>query len=144
MRTILLALSIAALGFAPAPVFRERPDDPEADLRRFQGSWRAVSYRNSGGYQMIDSSFRLRVEKDGWRMFAGAPPVQTNAYTITLDTRTTPMRIDWRGGGIHLEGIFTLSGDRLHYSYRSSTLGYPRSLDAPGPEDAVIEVEREK
>lgn len=54
------------------------------------------------------------------------------------------MRIDWREGGSHLKGIFELKGDRLHYSFRSATQDYPRSLTAPAPEDYVLEVEREK
>ena len=140
----LLLLAIAALGFAPAPVFRERPNDPEAVLRRLQGGWRGVSYRNGGQNHMVGTPFRVHLEKDGWRFFVGTPPGQTNAYTITLDTKTNPMRIDWREGGTHLKGIFVLSGDKLHYSFRTATLDYPQSLTAPAPEDYVIEVEREK
>ena len=144
MRTIFLLLSIAALGFAPAPVYRERPNDADTVHRRFQGGWRGVSYKHGGQDLMLGSPFRVHLEKDRWRFFVGAPPTQTNIYTITLDTKSNPMRIDWREGGTHLRGIFELTGDRLHYSFRTSAKDYPRSLTAPDPEDYVIEAEREK
>ena len=140
---LLLLLPIVSLGFAPAPVFRERPNDPDAVLHRLQGGWRGVSYQHGGQNQMVGTPFRVHLEKDRWRFFVGTPSSQTNVYSITLDTKANPMRIDWREGGSHLMGIFELTGDRLHYSFRTSR-EYPRSLTAPAPEDYVIEVEREK
>ena len=144
MRMPLLLLSMVALGFAPAPVFRERPDDAEAILRRLQGGWRGVSYKSRSQDQLVGTPFRVQLDKDRWRFFTGTPSTQTNIYTITLDTKANPMRIDWREGGSHLVGLFELSGDRLRYSFRSAGNGYPQSLTAPAPEDYVIEVEREK
>ena len=138
-KILLLLLPIAALGFAPAPVYREKPSDPDAVLRRLQGGWRGVSYR-----QANDFVFRVQVEKDRWRFFVGSPPTQATAFTITLDTKTNPMRIDWRRDRVHLKGIFVLSGERLIYIWRDSTQGYPQSLTAPAPEDCVVEVQREK
>ena len=143
-KTLLLLLPIAALGFAPAPVYRERPNDPDAILRRLQGGWRGVSYHQGKRNNMLSSPFRVHLDKDRWRFFTGTPPTQTNIYTITLDTKANPMRIDWRDKGTHLVGLFELSGDRLRYSFRSAGNGYPQSLSEPAPEDYVIEVEREK
>jgi uncharacterized protein (TIGR03067 family) len=143
-KIMLLLLPIAALGFAPAPVFREKPNDPDAVLRRFEGDWRVVSCRSGGRNVMVGTTFRIRVEKDRWRFIEGTPAVQPIPFTIALDTLSKPMRIDWRKGGSHLKGIFALSGDRLHYSWRMADSGYPQSLSAPAPEDCVLEAEREK
>ena len=144
MRMPLFLVSIVALGFAPAPVFRERADDPEVILRRLQGGWRGVSYRNQGQDQIVGTPFRVQLDKDQWRFFTGTPPTQTNSYTITLDTKATPMRIDWREGGSHLVGLFELKGDRFSYSFRSAGTGYPSSFANLEAQDYVIVVEREK
>ena len=143
-KTLLSLLSLAMLGFAPAPVFREKPNDPDAVLRRLQGGWRGVSYSQGGKDIMGGAAFRMQVEKDTWRFFNGTPSRESNSYTISLDTKANPMRIDWRNGGTHLKGIFVLSGDKLHYSYRQPDKGYPTSLTAPASEDYVIEAKREK
>src|SRR5665213_12752 len=143
-KTLFLLLSLAALGFAPAPVFREKPDDPESILRRLQGGWRGISYQNSGRTLYAGTPFRVHLKKDRWGFFFGEPSRQTSTYTITIDTKSKPMRIDWSEGGVRLKGIFDLSGDKLHYSYRLSGRGYPQSLAAPAPDDYVIEAEREK
>ena len=143
MRMPLLLLSFALLGFAPAPVFRERPDDPESLLRKLQGGWRGVTYRHAGQDQLTGTPFRVHLEKDRWRFLVGSPPNETNVYTITLDTKANPMRIEWRTNETSLLGLFALTGDRLRYSFRTAK-EYPRSLTTPDPDDWVIEVEREK
>ena len=144
MQMPLLLLLPLALGFAPAPVFRERPNDPEAILHRLQGGWRGVSYSQGGQKQLVGTPFRVHLDKDHWRFFTGSPSVESNLYTITLDTKSNPMRIDWRNGKTHLVGLFQLTNHRLRYSFRYAGNGYPQSLAEPAPEDYVIEVEREK
>ena len=143
-KILLLLLPLAALGFAPAPVFREKPSDPDAVLRRLQGGWRGVSCKKGGRSLFIGIPFRTQLDKDHWRSYYGKPPRQTSSLTIAIDTKSEPMRIDWRGEGVHIKGIFSLSGDKLRYVYSPPNMGYPQSLTAPAPEDYFFELDREK
>ena len=135
MRKAILLLLLPVLGFAPAPVFRERADDPDVISRKLQGGWRGVSYQNRGENQLVGSPFRVHLEKDHWRFFTGSPPSQTNRYTITLDTKSNPMRIDWREGGSHLVGLFELKVKQslavkfFLYDFERRAVQFPDRLD---------------
>ena len=68
--TLLLLLPIAALGFAPAPVFRDNDRDPALVLRQFQGTWKMPRY-DRGGLTMIRANevYTVEIKKDQWTFF---------------------------------------------------------------------------
>lgn len=144
-KTLLLLLPVAALGFAPAPVFRERPTDPEAVLKRLGGRWRNVLYEKDGQDMAGGVPYQNRIEADHWEVFTGTPLQRTENYTIVLDTKSVPMRIDWveRDGPGRSKGIFELKGEEIRYSFRPAVNGYPSSLAAPAAEDNVVILVRE-
>ena len=88
-RTTLLLVSLVGttLGFAPAPVFRERPDAPDAALKRLQGTWVVSQYEQDG--QTIfakGEAFEIKIEKDRWTFFLSRAgrPVTTTIFTTKL------------------------------------------------------------
>jgi uncharacterized protein (TIGR03067 family) len=141
-KPLLLLLPLAALGFAPAPVYRERPDDREVILRRLQGDWRGVAFKQDGRDLYAGILFRVSLEKDRWKFSTGNGA--GSHYTIALDTKAKPMRIDWREGSTHLVGLFEVSGDGFRYSFRDAAKGYPQSLTNPEAGDYVVELVRAK
>ena len=141
-KALLILLPLAALGFAPAPVYRERPNDREAILRRLQGGWRGVAFKQDGRDLFAGTPFRVSLEKDRWKFSTGNGAA--SHYTIALDTKAKPMRIDWREVDTHLVGLFEVSGDGFRYSFRDAAKGYPQSLTTPEADDYVVDLVREK
>jgi hypothetical protein len=52
MRRVVPPLIVLCLGFAPAPVYRERPD-ARTDLEKLQGEWERVSCSTNGDEETV-------------------------------------------------------------------------------------------
>ena len=153
MRRLLFSLlSIVALGFAPAPVFRERPDDPEAVLKRLQGTW-MVSRYEQGGQTIFakGEAFEIKIEKDRWTFFLsrdGLPVTTSSSFALKLDTRGSPAEIDIMSDAnkmYMLNGVYHLKGDTLTIVYRVNANGNKdraRHLTKLAPGDCLMQLER--
>jgi uncharacterized protein (TIGR03067 family) len=93
------------LGFAPAPVFKPKPDPSAIDLARLQGSWMAA-----GGLEARIEKDRLTYYRDG-KLVTG--------YRITVNATTDPKSLDLVGvAGGAIDGrtylaIYSLGPDSL-------------------------------
>ena len=153
MRTLLFSLlSIVAFGFAPAPVFRERPDDPETVLRRLQGTWKVPRYELAGrtAYSKGEA-YTIKIEKDLWTFFRsvdGGALSKSSSHTMKLDPKSTPAEIDLIA--VHdptfiFFGVYELKGDTLRFAFRTSTNGKKdRAKDlTPAPDTFFLQLERQ-
>ena len=153
-RTSLLLVGLAGvgLGFAPAPVFRERADDPAVVLRRLQGFW-TVSRNEQGGRIQIPEgqAFTIQFEKDRWsfyRSLNGGPLIWCDSYALELDPRATPTELDF----VHpatkkhkFHGVYDLKGNTMKIVFRDNangTKGRAKDLVNPAPGDWFMQLER--
>jgi len=117
MRRAALLLAALALGFAPVPFPNSaKPRSPEDDLKALEGEWRRDSLSIDGRPGGVGT---VAVIKDG-RMAFGTPG---DDWNLTLDTSTTPRRIDSRrvkdDPGIDpFWAVYRLEGDTLYYCDR--------------------------
>jgi uncharacterized protein (TIGR03067 family) len=116
MRRVVPLLIVLSLGFAPAPVYRERPDT-RADLERMQGEWRMTRYVSDGWSRPKKDFFPIGL--DGVRLSGvSTPPVE-----VTLDAKANPKRIDMKvSSGRTIEGIYRLEGDEVTICWESPRL----------------------
>ena len=151
--TLLLLLPIAALGFAPAPVFREKPNDPESVLKCLQGDWAMPRYEQNGRTRISNGeAYMVKIEKDLWTFYHshnGGPLTKSMSYTLKLDPKATPAEIDFLDylstPTYRLLGVYELKGDTLRIAFRTNTganMDRVRSLATPAPNDYVIELQR--
>ncbi len=119
-RTIAAALLAACLGFAPAPVYRERP--PTGLLREMIGRWggdgdvlvitkdRWVFHRRKG---LVDLEWRMKLDPD-----------QTPATFDIQLVSDAGERAEW------VRGIVKVEGDTLTYAFcHISDADRPKSFD---------------
>jgi uncharacterized protein (TIGR03067 family) len=147
-----LLLLIAALGFAPAPVFRERPDDPVAVLKRLQGTWTVPRYELGGrtAYSKGEA-YTIEIEKDRWTFFRsvnGSPLVKLSSHTLKLDPKATPAEIDLiatHDPMFIFSGVYELKGDTPKFVFRTDTHGKKnraKDIINPGPGTFFMQLER--
>ena len=154
-RTVLLLVLLvgSVLGFAPAPVFRERPDDSKAVLRRLQGTW-TVSRYEQGGRTVYGKgeAYTIVIEKDHltyFRALNGSSLVKWNSLTLKLDPNPTPAEIDLISShdpNIILSGVYDLKGDTLRMVYQINTDGKKdreKALVNPSPKSYFMQLERQ-
>ena len=150
-RTSLLLVGLVGttFGFAPAPVFRERPDDSAAVLKRLQGTW-AVS-RSEQGRTMLSQggAHTIKIEKDVWTYFYAqniGPGTQRFSYSLKIDPKSTPAEIDCiRSETYMLNGVYELKGDTLKVVFRRNEGGKKdraKDLIHPGASDYFMLLER--
>jgi uncharacterized protein (TIGR03067 family) len=111
-----VAILAASLGFAPGPVYRERPDEL---LGKMLGKWEAQK-----AYAHNNVTPILVVGKDTWAFscgeVAGVESPTFPPWRSVLDSRSRPATIDLRtadGSGIWLRGIVKVEGDTLIFFY---------------------------
>ena len=119
--TIAVAILVASLGFAPAPVFRERPD-PKGLLKRLQGTWELKT--PSGRVSTL-----ARIKDDTWTYIFVTNGVESEGSPteIILDARGNPVKLDLRlrhpGPGdnpIVLGSILEIEGEVLSVCHSPS------------------------
>src|SRR4051794_25370739 len=119
-RTAFAVAALAAcLGFAPAPVYRERP---VSDEKMLQGTWRLVSLSRHGDQSPANlvADMKMVIADGRLSYIYSGPEVAPRMFTV--DPLAKPKRIDMRNGrGVVLEGIYRLEGDGLTICYRTET-----------------------
>ena len=151
MRKILLSLlSIAALGFAPAPVYRERPNGPETILRRLQGSWEITRYEYNdvsvhpawvSGYAVV-----VRDKMTFFRRMGEGRVLEETTFTLRLDPKADSPEIDFVEREDYVfRGVYELNGGRLKVVFRLNAegkFGRATNLDKPGRDEWLRHFER--
>jgi uncharacterized protein (TIGR03067 family) len=126
MRRVIPLFVIGSLGFAPAPVYRARPDQT-TDLERMQGGWVRVSLMIDGKRREEAVGSIVPTIKGDTLSFA-AP---SDRWRLTLDATKTPKRIESRQIGAAnaagFMGIYKLEGDRFIVCWRSGKTEADRS-----------------
>ena len=147
---LLVGLVGAALGFAPAPVFRENYRDPAFVLKQLRGTWAMPRYDRNGATMIsAGEAYTVKIEKDLWTFYRsqnGGPLMKSSSYTLKLDPKTTPAEIDFIGSGTYrLLGVYELKADKLKITFRITTemdKSRVKSLTKPDPGDYLLELER--
>ena len=129
IRHSLILVAAVSLGFAPAPVYRPKPETKQDDMQRMVGVWESVPATK--GYTMDIWSGRM--------VYNG-----TNSYALTLDPSARPPAFDISGNpgaaqGRMFTGIYKLEGDTLTLAYRESKLGRPADF-----QQGIVEVYKRK
>ena len=113
IRHSLILIAALSLGFAPAPVYRPKPETKPDDMKLLLGSWESVP--PNGGVEI--SSGRIIYNR-------------SNIYTLTLDPNARPPAYDLSGiaggtAGRTFTGIYKLEGDTLTLCYNAGTANRP-------------------
>ena len=149
---LLVGLVVAALGFAPAPIFRENPRDPQSVLDRVQGTWAMPRYeQNRRTLISMGEAYVVKIEKTQWTFFRsqnGGPLTKSSTYTLKLDPKTTPAEIDFiQSQTYSLLGVYELKDDKLKIVFRVNGAGKKdraQDLVNPPPNDYLLELERKR
>jgi uncharacterized protein (TIGR03067 family) len=115
-----VAILTASLGFAPAPVFRERPD-PKGLIRQMQGTWELNTSVGPGGRR----STLVRIKDNTWTYVfvtnevesEGTPTEITLGSERDLTTLDLRMRNPDPGVPFVLRGIVKIEGKVLSACY---------------------------
>jgi uncharacterized protein (TIGR03067 family) len=141
---------LAALGFAPAPVFKESARTAASDLARLQGTWAMPRYEQNGRTMIsMGEAYTVKVEKDQWTFYRsqnGGPLTKSSSYALRLDPKTAPAEIDFIQSKTYvLLGVYDLKGDALKIVFRVNGDGKKdrvKDLANPAPTDYLIELRR--
>ena len=112
MRRVVLLLTVLLMGFAPAPVYKPKPEGRTA-IERLQGEWSRLSMSINGG-PLSDSGGVTLTVKGNLMGFGSAD----DEWKVTIDAAKAPARIDFHrvklSGNIDvLLGIYRLEADKL-------------------------------
>ena len=114
MRRVIPLLALASLAFAPAPVFRGKPDHARDDLKAMQGEW-VLAYAHQDGVRGdVTQESVWAIEGD--RLATSLDGKAASTYFIRLDGRTEPRSIDLlsrRDDVAPTPGRYSLKGDSL-------------------------------
>ena len=118
IRHSLILIVTLSLGFAPAPIYRPKPEAKLDDMKLLVGIW--VSVPSTKGYTLDISPGRM--------VYNG-----TNIYALTLDPSARPRAYDLRGSvgfaeGALFAGIYKLEGDTLTLCYNGTSAGRPAAF----------------
>jgi uncharacterized protein (TIGR03067 family) len=142
MRRVVPLLIVLSLGFAPAPVYREKPVAATTDLKALQGDWKATLYNGEDpaiywkGFKLI-----VRANRATFHTARGKAGLDGPTWVFTTDTRASPKAITLRDQEKPFEYfyrcIYRLEGDRLTLSvpHRDDT---PRLVDFSINRDATV------
>jgi hypothetical protein len=129
----LLSLAALSLAFAPAPFPKAtRQGDATDDLKKLQGDWFRVGE---------DCPVQVRGDVVHF-------PTNDVSYRITLDTTTTPRRIEFvrrDNPDLIYRGVYRIEGDTWTYRHRLNNHErvWPRDFDFPDPY-ATLRVNKRK
>ena len=142
-------LAVVALAFGLAAVADEKQvTDPKAELERFTGTWKAVSYVRDGKELPAAEAEKVRLVVAGekYELTDGGEAIEG---THKLDPTKKPKEIDAvRTKGPHkgetLKGVYQLSEDSFLVSFAAPGKDRPAKLDSKGgPGLRVIGFKRE-
>ena len=122
MRWILCVTMLAALGFAPAPVYRPKAGEKDVDL--LQGKWLFVSSEDDGMPAKHEKGDCIVVQGSDFELHPkGGPPVR---YRVVLDETKQGRTLELREVGQpdsekkSYRGFYKLTGDELIFCIGSS------------------------
>ena len=152
VRRIALLLAVTALGFAPAPIYKENGRDPATVLRRLQGSWAMPRYEMAGRTMISPGeAYTVIIEKDQWTFWRsrnGGPLMKSSTYTLKLDPKTNPAEIDFfQSKTYSLLGSYDMSGDTVKIVFRvtdDEKRDRARDIVTPAPGDYSLQLERKR
>jgi uncharacterized protein (TIGR03067 family) len=142
MRRVVPIVVVLSLGFAPAPVFRERPGSHSDDLKAMQGRW-VLAYALRDGEREEVTGEVVWVSKDD-SITATLDGKGGSTTFFEMGIRTTPRSIDLRdvrGGVESAPGRYSVGKDTLKVC-RDETR--PADLSGRGTSGGVWVFEREK
>ena len=123
-RSLLLAVTAVSLGFAPAPIFRERPPaGAEAVRRQMEGVWIIESYSVGGVVQGGPGQKweKVLITRGTWSQTCrvDGKELNTTPYVIAIDEKDSS-RLDMAYAGATaplIWGVLRLDGDRLDVTH---------------------------
>jgi uncharacterized protein (TIGR03067 family) len=142
MRRVVPLLFVLSLGFAPAPVYREKPSANDNEMKKLQGDWKLI-VGTRGGLPLPPGQIT------GVRLGAGRLELFGNglgAWTMSVDSSKTSKRFKAVNRGEVIEGTYSLDGDRLTVSYRSNYWITVKlnGIGSDAPPDTVLILTRSK
>jgi uncharacterized protein (TIGR03067 family) len=134
------------LGFAPAPVFKKRPLDPD----RLEGTWDVTLYDQCGQSHLSSGlAYTVEIEKDQLTFFwsqNGGPLERSPSFTLRLDPKATPAEIDFIQDGMNIySGVYCSKAGRLEIVYQATsdrTKYRAKDLGHPAPTNYHMRLER--
>jgi uncharacterized protein (TIGR03067 family) len=128
-----LILALVAVQLADAP----------KDASVLEGRWVVTGYRQpdgSGAREVADQTLVIKGNKAEWTdlgMFGG------DSGTVSIDTKSSPSRIELKTKRGTFRGIFTLTGSGLTMVLYPAGQGYPKGFD-PDDNKAAAALHLEK
>lgn len=152
MRTcVLLALTAAALGFAPAP-----PPRPKKvpDLPSLAGSWLMTRYQTGPNDTLRGRMMRVTIDKDLWTFHIrenNQPERTSSKYVMKVDPTAKPPLFTWSNGAGNMKqyvGSYSAQKDTLSVVFTSASNGdektRPTDFANPRGQDYLIVLKRQE
>ena len=142
-RIVSVFIVLSSLAFAPAPVYRAKPDR-RTDLEKIQGEWVRVSILTDGKrHEEAVGSVVPTIKGD--TMAFGSP---NDTWRLTLDATKSPKQFDGRRleSDMYFVGVYKLEGDSLVVCWHlsKSESDRPASFDPAQPNVWLHVFERKK
>ena len=145
------ALALATLGFAPAPIFKEKYQDSKAVSKRVQGMWAMPRYEYNGRTMISKGEvWTVKIEKDQWTVLTsenGGPLTRSSTSTVKFNPKAMTPEIDLTSGTEYVyHGIYELKGDTMKLIFRANrdgSAGRARDLTRPSDFDHLMQLERQ-
>jgi uncharacterized protein (TIGR03067 family) len=128
---LLLIVSVALLGFAPAPLPRQQRQ--RDDLTDVNGTWEFLVYEMSGrAYDQLKTESDIEMTRDSFTFVSRNASGRTK-YLMRLDPRASPPSFTWsKGGGVMFVGSYRLERDRMTMIFRYANRVELRPTDFSG------------
>jgi uncharacterized protein (TIGR03067 family) len=136
-----MLLTLVSLAFAPAPVYRPKPDT-RTDLEKMQGDWVLVYAHKNGVREEVTRQVVWTINGDC--IIATLDGKKCSTTYFELDGRTTPRSIDLlnkRDGVKSVPGWFSVDNDTLKFCRDEER---PADLSGFGTSNGVWVFDRKK
>jgi uncharacterized protein (TIGR03067 family) len=141
-RCLLLLLSVAVVGFTPAPFPRpgkKKVDDQQA----IRGTWKVRLYESNGA--PLPTNYQVKIEKGRWSFFNETPNGTTpsSSYEFHIDPGVKPAAFDWRfinNPRPSWHGSYRIDGRKLTIVF--TTAGAARPTDFMARNGYKMELEK--
>jgi uncharacterized protein (TIGR03067 family) len=131
MRILLIALSVALLGFAPAPF--PKAERQRADPLDVTGLWEFVECEVSGSpYERTKTTSNVQMTKEQF-IFVNKQGGTRTPYVMRLDPTASPPSFTWgSANSVSWVGSYRLQGDQMTLIFSSGTSVEQRPTDFNG------------
>jgi uncharacterized protein (TIGR03067 family) len=131
-RILLLAVSVALLGFAPAPLPRQqRHREDQADVA---GTWRFVLWERDGARrQEFEAEYRVRMTREEFALVGVRGEETGSAFVLRLEPTASPPAFTLRRNNSgRFVGIYRLQGDQITMTFNGGDRPEHRPTDVAG------------